>query len=327
MGAAQLPNLRSALAPFLATPLGRFLTVIYTLYSVVYDAQKYHAFAMSTLDLLRIVGRATKDYFQQLGKFYKNEKTKFEAIKLAKMADATFPTVPAGSKTKTFSAVEWVILPITRPFYAVFFLCTKMYFLNAPFWAGGYQGIDLIDVCASMTGISTKHLVFLGDMCDERIHHEIHGYTVFLITVLVTVGFLKGAPLLKYLVDRWYDQRNKDREAVLEMENHKAQAFHCLMNDRKKREAALKGRWTKTRHQEALSSLSRIAGIVDGRVAGTAKLENIQGVVHTFRPYTEAAPPPWFVAQWNTDKETLLLDEGYYSTGTESVSEKKRGKR
>jgi hypothetical protein len=216
-----------------------------------------------------------------------------------------------------------LILPLLRPFYYLFFVPTKVYFLNAPFWAGGYQGIDILDVCSSMTGISSNHLVFLPEMCEERINNEIHGYTVFVLAVIFTLLVVKSGPVIKYIYDKLHEQRGLDRQAMLTMEQGRQgrlDAYNASVKDSKNKDTANKRRWTTLRHQKALESLEVVWRQVQSKASLTIKVEGIMAVVQDFQQYLAPTPPP---ALFENSTSVLLLEDSDYENAPTSDNEGK----
>ena len=153
---------------------------------------------MRTFNLMLIVGKVSKNFIQSVGRL----KLKFEAIRLQR--------VQPNNQTST---AEICVMVTMRPFYYLVFFPIKVFLLNAPALFGGYSGVDIIDICASLTHINTKHLVFLSDMCNERISQEVHGYTVVAIAVLFVVFLFHLIPILKYV----YEKQNEEKQRLHEM--------------------------------------------------------------------------------------------------------------
>ena len=267
---------------------------------MVYDGKKSWAFAMSTFFMIKIIGTGVKDYFKELGAMYEAKKTKFEAIKL-QQAMSKLPSV----ETRSNNWVEMLLLPLFRQFYYLFFEPTKVYFLNAPLWACGYQGMDIVDVCSRMTGISSKNLVFLPEMCEEHINKEMHGYTVCVLAVFFTLIVVKSVPVIKYICDKLHDQRGLDRQAMLTMEQGRLAAYNTSVKDLKNKDANYNRRWTMLRHQKALNTLNIVWNKLQSKANLSIKVEEIMAVVQDFQQYLAPAPPPALIE----NSTSVLLSE------------------
>ena len=249
---------------------------------------------MSSFELVKIIGSASQQYFKYLGNRYKQKKSDFEEIKLKQMMMQSTPK-------KQSNWIDFLVLPLIRPFYQLLFMSVKVLVLNAPFWLGGYQGIDMIDVCSSLTGISTKHLVFLGEMCDERISQEIHGYTVVIITILVVLVVFYSLPIIKYLYEKRCEQLllqrehetsivNLQREHETSIENLHINTVQNAMNTRKRRESYCRGMWTKDRHKNAISTLETIEIVINTKDKDVNKMKIIKGAMDKFSQWWSPLP-------------------------------------
>ena len=238
---------------------------------------------MSSFDLVKIIGSASKQYFQSLGIRYKQKKSDFEEIKLKQMMMQSTPK-------RQDNWIDFFIMPLIRPFYQLLFMSVKVLVLNAPFWLGGYQGIDMIDVCSSLTGISTKHLLFLDEMCDERISQEIHGYTVVIITILVVLVVFYSLPIIKYLYEKRCEQLLLQREHETSIVTLQISTVQNAMNTRKRQEAYRRGKWTKDRHKNAISTLETIEVVVNTKDKDVNKMKIIKGAMVKFSQWWSPLP-------------------------------------
>ena len=158
---------------------------------------------MPVVELVQIGFSTARQYFSSIGNFYNDG----EAVKMQPQM-----LQPSAPKPVSITWIEYIFLPITMPFYNMLYMGVKALVLNAPSWMGGYQGIDTIDVCSSLTGISTKHLVSLPDVCQERLEQKIHGYSVVVIAILVIIVFYYLAPITRYVHDKWCEEKQRQRE-------------------------------------------------------------------------------------------------------------------
>lgn len=174
---------------------------------------------MPVVELVKIGFSTARQYFSSVGNFYNDG----EVVKIQPQM-----LQPSAPKPVSISWIEYIFLPITMPFYNMLYMGVKALVLNAPSWMGGYQGIDTIDVCSSLTGISTKHLVSLPDVCQERLEQKIHGYSVVVIAILVIILFYYLAPITRYVHDKWCEEKQRQREHEQLMIGKKIAAINLL---------------------------------------------------------------------------------------------------
>jgi len=93
-------------------------------------------------------------------------------------------------------------------YLAVFWL-VKSFLLHAPALFGGFEGIDSLDVCSQITGISSTLLVKSPDLCDERISTYVHGKAVIVSTALLVLAAVYSLSFVRFLVGVALELRNQ----------------------------------------------------------------------------------------------------------------------
>ena len=100
------------------------------------------------------------------------------------------------------------------PYHLIFSL-VKSFMMNAPSFVGGYEGIDYLDVCSHITGVSSTLLIKNTDICDERVDTYLHGRTTIVVTAIVVFLFCHSFSLVKFIVNTYYhwkkDEQSKRR--------------------------------------------------------------------------------------------------------------------
>ena len=172
----------------------------------------------------------------------------------------------------------------------------QTFVLNAPFWLGGYQGIDTIDVCSRITGISTKHLVMLPEMCDETIQQEIHSYTIVFITIIVVSLIFYSMPIVKYLYEKRLEEKEKQRKHEKEVLEKQISTVEKAMNKQKGQLAYQKGKWTKERHACAISTLETIETVMNTKGKENNRMLVISTAMDKFREW------------WSPPKRVAMLE-------------------
>ena len=99
--------------------------------------------------------------------------------------------------------------------YALIFSLVKSFILNAPTLFGGYEGIDYLDVCSQITGVSSSLLIKNADICDERISTYIHSRCTIVITAIIVLVLSYSFTIFKIAISTIQllkkDERNKLR--------------------------------------------------------------------------------------------------------------------
>ena len=86
-------------------------------------------------------------------------------------------------------------------FYQLVFRAVKSFILHAPKFFGGFEGIDLLDVCSSITGVSLTLLLRSPDICNERLDTYIHGKAVIATTALVVLAIVHSFSAFRFFVE------------------------------------------------------------------------------------------------------------------------------
>lgn len=98
--------------------------------------------------------------------------------------------------------------------YDPIFVLVKIYIISAPKICGGFEGVDLLDICSQITGVSSTLLVKSPDICDERIDTYIHSRAVIVTTALVSFCLFYSFPLLKFIVDIPFRLRRESLKSI-----------------------------------------------------------------------------------------------------------------
>ena len=85
-------------------------------------------------------------------------------------------------------------------FYQLVFRAVKSFILHAPKFFGGFEGIDLLDVCSSIIGVSSTLLLRSPGICNERLDTYIHGKAVIATTALVVLAIVYSFSAFRFFV-------------------------------------------------------------------------------------------------------------------------------
>jgi len=153
--------------------------------------------------------------------------------------------------------------------YDRIFAVVKLFLLSAPKFFGGFEGVDLLDVCSQITGVSSVLLLKTPAICDERLDTFIHGKAVIVCTALVCFGLSYFPLAVRYLLNiPWR----------LRAERHKAEANAAR---------ATKAATTRDKNQQLLGFYQLCGTVLASKAAPETKCDqigtawrNLQGVVN-----------------------------------------------
>ena len=157
---------------------------------------------------------------------------------------------------ETTTAKRHIVQTLFRPIYELVFVIVRSYLLHAPKRAGGYEGIDRIDVCSQITGISSTHLVRTPELCDERIDAYVHGFAVIVTTALTVFLVVHISSFMRFFAQLYWQSRREVRLKELQM----------VIDEEKRRKnklRSIKSEDTKSKNRVAHSTLSSIRIILD----------------------------------------------------------------
>lgn len=86
------------------------------------------------------------------------------------------------------------------------FYFNMWYYLNAPYYCGGEEGLPTRDICAKLMGVNSQLLLSKEDelICQDKMNHVVVGRTTVCITILFTYFASRVMPVwyaagLKYM--------------------------------------------------------------------------------------------------------------------------------